>query len=153
MEKTIKNLATAFIGESQARNRYLFYAKNCFQRGFWANCSDFPTYRRSGKEHATWLFKLINQLKEKQSSQDSSEIKIDSASVTTTLGETKQNLKAAIAGENHEHTTMYPEFAEIAQQENLPEIAARLRSIAKAEAHHEERYQKLLDQLEENTLL
>lgn len=152
MEKTIKNLAAAFIGESQARNRYLFYSKIASKEGFEQIAQIFRLTADQEKEHATWLFKLINQLKEKQSDQDFSEIKVDSVPVPTTLGETKQNLKAAIAGENHEHTTMYPEFAEMAQQENLPEIASRLRSIAKAEAHHEERYQKLLDQLEKNTL-
>jgi len=152
MEKTIKNLAAAFIGESQARNRYLFYAKIAAKEGFEQIAEIFRLTADQEKEHASWLFKLINQLKKEQSGQDFSEIKVDSAPVPTTLGNTKQNLKSAIAGENHEHTKMYPEFADVAQKEGLMEIAVRLRSIAKAEAHHEERYQKLLNQLEKNTL-
>ena len=65
---------------------------------------------------------------------------------------TIENLKSAVAGENHEYTIMYPEFADIAQKEGFPEIAGRLRSIAKAEEHHEERFKKLLEQLENGTV-
>ena len=70
----------------------------------------------------------------------------------TILGNTRENLKSAIAGENYEHTKMYPEFANIAEKEGFPEIAKRLRAIAVAEKHHEERYKKLLKELENNTL-
>ena len=150
MEKTIRNLAAAFIGESQARNRYLFYAKIASKEGFEKIAEIFRLTADQEKEHASWALKLINQLKENQPEME--EIIVDQQSVPTVLGTTKENLAAAIKGESYEQTTMYPQFAEIAQQENLPQIAARLRAIAKAEAHHEERYQKLLDQLEKDTL-
>ena len=80
-----------------------------------------------------------------------SEIKVE-AVAPTTLGDTVENLKAAIAGENYENTEMYPEFADVAEKEGFPEIAARLRAIAVAEKHHEERYKKLLKELEGNTV-
>jgi len=90
--------------------------------------------------------KLINEL-----TQNSGEaIKVDSE-CPTVLGDTIANLKAAIAGENYEHTSMYPEFADIAEREGLKDIAIRLRSIAEAERHHEEKYKKFLEHLENNT--
>jgi len=146
MQETIKNLARAFAGESQARNRYTFYAKVAQKEGFEKIAEVFRLTADQEKEHATWLFRLINELK-KKSGEDLAEIKIDAA-VPTTLGTTAENLKAAIAGENYEYTDMYPGFAEMAEKEGLPEIAARLRSIAKAEEHHEERYKKILAVLE-----
>jgi len=79
------------------------------------------------------------------------DIKIDAA-VPTVYGTTAENLKAAIAGENWEHITMYPEFAAVAEEEGLTEIAKRLRSVAKAEEHHEERYLKMLKQIEDGTV-
>jgi len=85
-------------------------------------------------------------LKEK-SNEKLDEIRVE-AVAPTILGNTIENLKAAIAGENYEYTKMYPEFAEIAEKEGFPKIAARLRAIAKAEKHHEERYKKLLKEVE-----
>jgi len=95
---------------------------------------------------------MINELKKKKKSNErlDDEIKVEAAAPTV-LGSTAENLKAAIAGENYEHTQMYPEFADVAEKEGFPEIAKRLRAIAKAEKHHEERYKKLLREVEAGT--
>ena len=146
MKNTIENLAKAFIGESQARNRYTFYSKIARKEGFEQLGEIFLITADNEKEHANWLFKLINELK-KKGNENLDEIKVESV-VPTMLSSTAENLKAAIAGEHYENTIMYPEFADIAEKEGLPEIAARLRSIAVAETHHEERYRKLLKEVE-----
>ncbi|MEM7819123.1 MAG: ferritin family protein [Candidatus Aenigmatarchaeota archaeon] len=150
MKKTIENLAKAFVGESQARNRYTFYSKVAKKEGFEQIAEIFLITAENEREHASWLFKLINELK-KKSKEKIEEIKVE-ASVPTTLGSTAENLKAAIAGENYEYTKMYPEFAEIAEKEGLKEIAKRLRAIAIAEKHHEERYKKILAEVEKRTV-
>ena len=150
MNETIQNLAKAFIGESQARNRYTFYAKIAKKEGYEQIAEIFLITAENEREHAKWLLRLINDLK-KKSSEDLSKIKVE-ASVPTTLGSTAENLKAAIAGENYENTKMYPEFADVAEKEGFPEIASRLRAIAVAEKHHEERYKKLLAEVEGNTV-
>ncbi len=150
MIKTIENLAKAFIGESQARNRYTFYAKIAKQEGYEQIADIFLTTADNEKEHAKWLFRLIQELKSK-SSENLEEIKVE-ASTPTVFSTTAENLKAAIDGEHYENTVMYPEFAEAAQKEGLPEIARRLRSISKAEEHHEERYRKLLKKIEAGTV-
>ena len=149
MKETIANLAKAFIGESQARNRYTFYAKIAKKEGFEKISEIFMLTADNEAEHAKWLLRMINQLKEK-SGGDVNEINVDAA-VPTTLGSTVENLKAAIAGERYEHTQMYPEFADTAQKEGFAEIAARLRAIALSEKHHEERYAKLLKGVEGDT--
>ncbi len=148
--ETVKNLAKAFIGESQARNRYTFYAKIAKKEGFEQIAEIFLVTAENEREHAKWLFRLINELK-KKNDENFDKIRVE-ADVPTILGNTRENLKSAIAGENYEHTKMYPEFANIAEKEGLPEIAKRLRAIAVAEKHHEERYKKLLKELENNTL-
>ena len=150
MDKTIKNLVKAFIGESQARNRYTFYSKIAKQEGYEQIAEIFLITAENEKEHANNLFKLINELK-KKSSEKLDEIIVE-ASTPTILGSTAENLKAAIAGENYEHTQMYPEFAKVAEEEGYKEIAERLRAIAKAEEHHEERYRKLLKEVEAGTV-
>ncbi|NOZ76277.1 MAG: rubrerythrin family protein [Euryarchaeota archaeon] len=150
MDETIKNLAKAFVGESQARNRYTFYAKIARKEGYEQIAGVFLLSADNEKEHAKWLFRLINELKGKAEA-DLDEIEVE-ASVPTSFGSTADNLKAAIAGENYEHTTMYPGFAEVARREGLPEIAERLEAIARAEEHHEERYRKLLRELEAGTV-
>jgi len=149
MKNTIENLVKAFIGESQARNRYTFYAKIATQEGFEQIAGIFLITAENEKEHASNLFKLISELK-KKSIERLDEIKVE-AVAPTVLGSTAENLKAAIAGENYEHTKMYPEFADVAEREGFPGIAARLRAIAKAEKHHEERYKKLLREVEAGT--
>ena len=148
--ETVKNLAKAFIGESQARNRYTFYAKIAKKEGFEQIAQIFLVTAENEREHAKWLFRLINELK-KKNDENFDKIRVE-ADVPTILGNTRENLKSAIAGENYEHTKMYPEFANIAEKEGLPEIAKRLRAIAVAEKHHEERYKKLLKELENNTI-
>ncbi len=150
MKNTITNLTKAFIGESQARNRYTFYANLAKKEGFEHIAGIFLLTAENEGEHAKWLFRLINDLK-KQSDENLDEIKVEAAA-STILGTTAENLKAAIAGENYEHTEMYPEFADIAEKEGFPEIARRIRAIAIAEKHHEERYKKLLKEIKENTV-
>lgn len=149
MKTTIENLVKAFIGESQARNRYTFYAKAAKKEGFEQIAEIFLITADNEKEHASNLFKLISKLK-KRSSGELDEIEVEAAAPTV-LGSTAEDLKAAIAGENYEHTKMYPEFADAAEREGFPEIAARLRAIGQAEKHHEERYSKLLKQVEAGT--
>jgi len=149
MEETIRNLVKAFIGESQARNRYTFYAKVAKNEGFEQIAEIFLITADNEEEHASTLFKLINALK-KKSSEKMDEITVE-ASAPTILGTTAENLRAAIAGEHYEYTEMYPSFADVAEKEGHPDIAARLRAIAEAEKHHEERYKKLLQQVEAGT--
>ncbi|MFN4132930.1 MAG: rubrerythrin [Candidatus Hadarchaeales archaeon] len=150
MKETIKNLANAFIGESQARNRYTFYAKIAKKEGYEQIAEIFLITAENEREHASWLFKLINELK-KKSNENLDEIKVE-AVAPTILGTTAENLRAAIAGENYEYTKMYPEFADVAEREGYRDIANRLRAIAKAEQHHEERYKKLLKEVEAGTV-
>lgn len=150
MKNTVENLGKAFIGESQARNRYSFYAKIAQREGFEQIADIFLITADNEREHAKWLFRLINELK-KKSNENLDEIKVE-AVAPTILGDTAENLRAAIAGENYEHTKMYPEFADIAEKEGFPEIAKRLRAIAVAEKHHEERYKHLLKEVAGNTV-
>jgi rubrerythrin len=150
MKTTIENLTKAFIGESQARNRYSFYAKIAKKEGFEQIAEIFLLTAENEREHAKWLFRLINELKNK-SEENFDEIKVEAATPTI-LKNTVENLKAAIAGENFEQTQMYPEFADAAEKEGLSEIVGRLRAIAIAEKHHEERFRKLLEQIENNTV-
>ncbi len=150
MENTIKNLAVAFTGESQARNRYAMYSKIARKEGFEQIAEIFLITAENEKEHASWLFKLINELK-KKSDENLDVVKVE-ADVPTTLGNTIENLKAAIAGENFEHTKMYPEFADIAEKDGFSEIAKRIRAIAISEKHHEERFKKILKELESGTI-
>jgi len=149
MEETIKNLTRAFIGESQARNRYTFYSKIAKKEGFEQIAEIFLVTAENEREHASWLFKLISKLK--KDNRNLNEIKVE-VSAPTILGTTVENLKAAIVGENYEYTKMYPGFADVAEKEGYPEIAKRLRAIAIAEKHHEERYKKLLKELEAGTI-
>lgn len=150
MKKTLDNLIKAFIGESQARNRYTFYAKIAKKEGFEQIAGIFMETAEQEKVHAKRLFEHIQDVKKKLG-EDLSEIVVEAAAPTV-YGDTKENLKAAAAGENYEYTEMYPSFADIAEEEGLKEVAKRMRSIAKAEEHHEERYKKLLQELENGTI-
>lgn len=150
MNETIQNLTKAFIGESQARNRYTFYASTARKEGYEQIAEIFQLTADNEKEHAKRIFEEIQKLKV-QAGEPLDEIKVEAAAPTL-FGTTAQNLKAAIAGENYEHTKMYPEFADVAQKEGFSDIAARLKSIAKAEEHHEERYQKILKAVETGTV-
>ncbi|NOQ55670.1 MAG: rubrerythrin family protein [Nanohaloarchaea archaeon] len=149
MDETIKNLAKAFIGESQARNRYTMYAKIAKKEGFEQISELFLLTADNEREHANWLMKMIQTLKEKQGNKE--DIIVDSE-VPTIMSTTEENLKAAIAGENFEHEKMYPGFATIAEKEGFDGVAGRLRAIAKAEKHHEKRYTALLNELQAGTL-
>jgi len=150
MLKTAENLAKAFIGESQARNKYTFYSKIARGEGFEQIAEIFLLTADNEKEHAKWDFTMLKEVLNKTGG-NLSELNIE-APVSLILGNTTDNLKAAIAGENYEHSVMYPGFAEVAENEGFPEIAKRLRAIAKAEAHHEERYTKLLKEVESSTV-
>ena len=145
MKETLKNLTKAFIGESQARNRYTFYAKLAKKEGFEQIAEIFLLTADNEKEHAKRLFEHIQELKK------SDEIQVE-AVAPLVYGKTAENLKAAIAGEHYEYTEMYPEFAKVAEKEGLSKIAKRLRAIAIAEKHHEERYKKLLKEVEAGTV-
>ncbi len=140
--KTLENLTKAFIGESQARNRYTFYAKVAKKEGFEQIAEIFLITADNEKEHAKRLFEHIQELKEGDEN-------IEVEAITSTVyGNTAENLKAAIVGEHYENTEMYPGFAKIAEEEGLDKVAARLKSISKSEEHHEERYKKLLKEVE-----
>ncbi|MFH1751839.1 MAG: rubrerythrin [archaeon] len=149
MSETMQNLGKAFVGESQARNRYTFYAKVALKEGFIQLADIFLETAEQERQHANWVFKLINQLKEK--GENVPEIKVE-AGVPTILSSTAENLKSAIEGEHYENSEMYPSFADTAEKEGFPEVAVRLRAIAVAEKHHEERYQKLLKEVEAGTM-
>jgi rubrerythrin len=146
MNKTIENLTKAFVGESQARNRYTMYSKVARNEGFEQISEIFLVTADNEREHATWFFRMLQDLKSKQK-ENLDEIKIET-SAPTILSTTAQNLKAAIAGENMEHTKLYPEFAATADKEGFKEVGDRIRAIAVAETHHEERYIKLLKEVE-----
>lgn len=146
MSKTLENLTKAFIGESQARNRYTFYAKVAQKEGLEQIAAIFLETAEQERTHAKRLFEHIQEIKE---GKNAVVVEAEAPNIYET---TAENLKAAIAGENYEWVEMYPAFAAMAEEENLPEIAKRLQSIAKAEKHHEERYKKLLDEVAAGTV-
>ncbi|AIS31822.1 MULTISPECIES: rubrerythrin [Methanobacterium] len=149
MQKTLENLTKAFIGESQARNRYTFYAKQAKKDGYPELEKIFLETADNEREHAKWLFRMIQNLK-KDASLDDDAIVVE-AEAPLTLGDTVENLKAAIAGEHYENSEMYPEFAKVAKEEGLDDVAQRLNSIGRAEIHHEERYIQVLKEIEAGT--
>ena len=149
MSKTIENLTKAFIGESMARNRYTIYSKIAQKEGYDEISEIFLLTADNEREHAKWLFRLINDIKKGDG--NPKEIKVE-AEAPLILGNTIENIKGAIEGENYEYTKMYPEFANVAEKEGFKDVADRLRAIAVAEKHHEERYKKLLKELEAGTL-
>jgi rubrerythrin len=144
--ETLKNLTKAFVGESQARNRYTFYAKIAKKEGYEQISEIFLTTAENEKEHAKQLFKMIQTLKK------NNDAVIVETEAPTVYGKTTENLKAAIEGESFENKTMYPEFARVASTEGHPGIAEKIIAIGKAEAHHEERYKALLKELEAETI-
>ena len=150
MSRTLNNLVAAYVGESQARNRYAFYASTARKEWFLQIASIFEETADQEKEHASWLFKMIIAVKAKEW------ITLDETHLETEIfvksGTTLENLGYAIAWETHEFESMYPEFAKIAAEEWFMDVAARLTQIAVAEAHHAERYQKLQAELANNTL-
>lgn len=144
LKQTFLNLGAAFIGESMARNRYTMYNKVARTEGYEQIAGIFAETAEQERAHAKILFELLQGIKE----ENGGELTVASAEVPLVLGTTAENLKAAIAGEHYETTTMYPGFAETAECEGYGAIATRLRAIAVAEAHHEERYGKLLKEVE-----
>ncbi|MCF0218826.1 MAG: rubrerythrin family protein [Muribaculaceae bacterium] len=123
--QTEKNLETAFAGESMARNKYTFFASVAKKQGFEQIAALFLATADNEKEHAKLWFKELNG-----------------------IGDTAANLAAAAAGENYEWTDMYDGFAKTAEAEGFPELAAKFRLVAAIEKHHEERYRKLLHNVE-----
>jgi len=150
MKKTVENLAKAFIGESQARNRYTLYAKVAKKEGYEQLSEIWLNTAENEREHAKWAMRMINSLKE-EADEDLSEITVE-ADAPTILGDTVDNLKASIEGEHYENTQMYPEFADAAEEEGYEDIAERLRAIGRVEEHHEERFTRILKEVEASTV-
>ena len=123
--QTEKNLMAAFAGESQARNKYTYFASQAKKEGYEQIASLFLETAENEKEHAKMWFKALGG-----------------------IGNTEENLKAAAAGENYEWTEMYEEFAKTAEEEGFPLLAKQFRGVAAIEKHHEERYLKLLKNVE-----
>ena len=143
MKQTFLNLGAAFVGESMARNRYTMYNKVARTEGFEQIAGIFSETADQERVHARVLFELLQDIK----AENGGELKLANAEVPLVLGTTAENLQAAIDGEHYETTTMYPGFADVADQDGYKAIACRLRAIAVAEAHHEERYSKLLKEV------
>ena len=131
--KTERNILTAFAGESQARNRYTYFASQAKKDGFVQISSIFEETANQEKEHAKRLFKLL----------EGGEVEISASFPAGVIGTTLENLQEAAAGENYEHTTMYPEFAKTAMEEGFKDIADIFMAIAVAEKQHEKRYKDL----------
>ena len=125
--KTEANLLFAFAGESQARNKYTYYASKAKKEGYEQIAALFLETADNEKEHAKMWFKLLGG-----------------------IGSTAENLKAAAAGEHEEWTSMYAEFAKVAEEEGVHDIAQKFRGVAAIEKHHEERYLALLSNVENN---
>ncbi len=128
MEKTKENLKTAFAGESQARNKYLYFAKVARKEGYHYIARIFEETADHELQHAKEEFKLLKG-----------------------IGNTKENLKAAIEGENYEHSDMYPTFAKEAEEEGDEKAAKLFKEIGEAEKYHEKRFKKLLEMVENGT--
>ena len=146
--KTLECVARAYLGESQARNRYTFYAKIAADEGFEQIAALFRETADQEKEHAKKLFGYIQDLKKKGNVSD---LKIDGVGVPMNFGTTLENLKAAASGEHYENQIMYPDFAKIAESEGNKDIATGFSTIKSAEIHHEERYNKLIEVVENGT--
>lgn len=138
--KTEKNLLTAFAGESQARNRYTYFSSQARKESYQQIMGVFLETADNEKEHAKRLFKFL----------EGGEVEIKASFPAGLIGDTKENLRAAAAGENYEHTKMYPEFAIVAEKEGFQEIASVFRAIAVAESQHEKRYLNLLENMEKD---
>jgi len=138
--RTEKNLLTAFAGESQARNRYTYFASQAKKDGYEQMKFIFEETANQEKEHAKRLFKFL----------EGGEVEITAAFPAGVIGNTLENLKASAEGENYEYTEMYPEFAKIADEEGFTDIAEVFRNIAVAEKQHEKRYNDLIANIENN---
>ena len=136
--QTEKNLLTAFAGESQARNRYTYFASQAKKEGFVQMAFIFEETANQEKEHAKRLFKFLK----------GGEVEVQASFPAGVIGTTLDNLRAAAAGENYEHTQMYPGFAKIAREEGFDTIADVFEAIAVAEKQHEKRYLDLAANIE-----
>jgi len=135
--RTEKNILTAFAGESQARNRYTYFASQAKKEGYVQIQSIFEETANQEKEHAKRLFKFL----------EGGDVEIQAAFPAGVIGSTADNLMASAAGENHEYTEMYPDFAKIAREEGFDEIAKVMEAIAVAEKQHEKRYLALAENI------
>jgi len=136
--KTEKNLLTAFAGESQARNRYSYFASKARKEGYEQISAIFLETADNEKEHAKLEFKFLQ----------GGEVEISASFPAGVIGDTKANLKSSADGEHYEWTEMYPEFTKTAREEGFAEIARVFGEIAKVEKEHEKRYRKLLENIE-----
>jgi rubrerythrin len=135
--KTEKNLLAAFAGESQARNRYTFFASAARKEGYEQIANIFTETAGNEKEHAEIFFKYL----------EGGDVEITAAYPAGTIKDTKSNLEAAAAGEKLEWTTLYADFAKTAKDEGFPEVARSFGQIAKVEQFHESRYRKLVNNI------
>ena len=140
--KTEKNLLTAFAGESQARNRYTYFASEAKKEGFVQISHIFEETANQEKEHAKRLFKFL----------EGGDVEIQAAFPAGVIGSTAENLKASAAGEHHEWENMYPEFAKIALEEGFKTVARTFEAIGVAEKQHEKRFLGLLANVEAGTV-
>lgn len=140
--RTEKNLLTSFAGESQARNRYTYFASKAKKEGYEQISAIFQETADNEKEHAKRFFNFL----------EGGMVEINGIFPAGVIGTTAENLKAAADGENEEHTKLYPEAANIAEEEGFKEIAAVFRNIATVEKHHEERYLALLKNIKEGNV-
>ncbi len=138
---TEKNLLTAFAGESQARNRYTYFASAAKKDGYVLISDMFTETADQEKEHAKRFFKFL----------EGGEVEITGAFPAGKIGTTAENLKESAEGENNEWTSMYPEFAETAEKEGFKEVAQVFRAVMVAEKRHEQRYLNMLKLVEEST--
>jgi len=136
--QTEQNLLKAFAGESQARNRYNYYASQAKKEGLEQIAAIFEETAINEKEHAKRFFKFL----------EGGMVEITAKYPAGVIGTTLENLKAAADGENEEWTELYPAFAEIALEEGFPKVASAFKMIAKVEAEHEARYRTLLARVE-----
>ncbi len=137
--ETEKNLLKSFAGESQARARYTYFAKQAKKEGYEQIAAIFIETAEQEMQHAKRFFKFL----------EGGDVEITAAFPAGKIGITIENLKAAANGENEEYTELYPEFARIAQEEGFKKVASAFKLIAKVEKMHEQRYLKLLSNLEE----
>jgi rubrerythrin len=137
--RTEKNLLASFAGESQARNRYTYFAKQAKKEGYEQISAIFLETAENEKEHAKLFFKLL----------EGGDLEITAAYPAGVIGDTAANLEASAAGENMEWTVLYKEAADIAKEEGFPVVEAQFRNIALVEAEHEKRYRKLLANVKE----
>ena len=140
--QTEKNILTAFAGESQARNRYTYFASQAKKDGYVQISEIFTETANQEKEHAKRLFKLL----------EGGEVEVTAAFPAGVIGATPDNLKESAAGENYEYTDMYPGFAKTAVEEGFEEIAEIFKAIAVAEKQHEKRYLALAANIANNTV-